>query len=113
LHEFQHALGSYTNGQILDLYEPNESGINKRQGRPIPAVFSTYDGLQHATDPVRDSVGYGVNWRSYHCALHAAGFPAVMDNYFRARNPPGPLACENDTITRQFLIDRVRAEVAR
>jgi hypothetical protein len=36
LHEFQHALGSYTNGQILDLYEPRESGINKRQGRPDP-----------------------------------------------------------------------------
>lgn len=113
LHEFQHALGSYTNGQILDLYEPSGSGINKRQGRPIPRVFSTYDGLQHATDPVRDSLGYGARWRSYHCELHAAGFPAVMDNYFMARRPPGPLACENDTITRQFLLDRLRAKVGR
>jgi hypothetical protein len=113
LHELQHALGSYTNGQILDLYEPRGSGINKRQGRPIPAVFSTYDGSPHATDLVRDGLGYGANWRSYHCELHAPGFPAVMDDYFRAPKPPGPLACENDTITRQFLLDRLRAKITR
>jgi hypothetical protein len=112
LHEFGHALSSYSNGQIVDLYVDSGPGINNRRGRPIPAQFADYNGTNLATDPVRDSLGYEFGWQSYHCALNDPGFPAVMDDYWRA--PGGvPEHCQHDQITRSFLLDRVRAKQGR
>jgi len=110
LHEFQHAASSYTNGQIVDLYIDSAPGLNCKRGRPIPGPFGTYGGSVYSADGVRDGLGYPGTWASYHCALHDAGRPAVMDNYFAG---VAPEQCQNDTITRQFLLDRLRAKIAR
>ena len=37
--------------------------------------------------------------------------PAVMDNYWLSSGPPE--VCKNDAITRQFLLDRLKAKIAR
>jgi hypothetical protein len=112
LHEFSHALSSYSNGSVIDLYIDNVSGVNNKRGRPIPAIFAAYNSTTLATDPGRGSLGYPSGWQSYHCELHVPTFPAVMDNYWLA--PGGvPERCEHDKITRQFLIDRVQAKMAR
>lgn len=113
LHEFQHAMGSYTNGQIADLYHPHGYALNKRQGRPIPVDFSTYEGTAYPSDPSRDGIGYSTGWTSYHCELHFPSAPALMDNYYLAPPPLSPLDCENDRITRAFLHDRLRAKINR
>lgn len=67
LHEFGHALSSYSNGLIADLYTGQGQGMNCKQGRPIPASFCSYDGTDFAADPSRDSLGYDAAWVSYHC----------------------------------------------
>jgi hypothetical protein len=111
LHEFQHAVSSYTNGSIIDLYVGNISpALNCKVGRPIPAVFGTYAGTTYNADPSRDGLGYDASWRSYHCELHDPAVPAVMDNYWRASPPE---LCENDRITRAFLADRIMAKLGR
>lgn len=110
LHEFEHAISSYTNGKIVDLYVDSAPGLNNRHGRPIPARFADYSGTSVNADPSRDSLGYPSSWRSYHCELIATGSPAVMDDYWKAAVPD---QCENDRITRQFVIDRIRAKVSR
>ena len=117
LHELQHALGSFTNGFIEDLYHPNLDPsvapvINKRRGRPIPANFAVYNGTTFRSDPSRDGLGYGT-WRSYHGELHFPSAPAVMDDYTAAPPSIGALGCENDRITRAFLQDRIRAKINR
>jgi hypothetical protein len=112
LHEFGHALSSYSNGQVVDLYVDSDPGVNNKRGRPIPAQFGGYDGINLAADTLRDGLGYEPAWQSYHCALNDARFPAVMDDYWRA--PGGvPERCEHDQITRRFLLDRVRAKQER
>jgi len=111
LHEFQHAISSYTNGSIVDLYVDSNPALNCKAGRPIPPVFATYDGMSLATDPARDGLGYPANWSSYHCGLFNPALPAIMDNYWLA--PTAPEQCENDLITRQFINDRLRAKVGR
>jgi len=111
LHEFGHALSSYTNGMVVDLYADSTAGLNNRRGRPIPEDFATYDGAVMATDPTRNSLSYPAGWQSYHCALIDPSNPAVMDDYWQA--PGGSNACQHDQITRQFLLDRVRAKSAR
>lgn len=113
LHECGHALGSYGNGQIVDLYlDGYDDGVNNLHGRPIPVYFSEYDGTVYMSDPDRDSLGYPPDWTSYHCALNDPRYPAVMDNYWEA--PGGdPLRCQHDQITRRFLLDRVRAKLER
>ncbi|PYS25025.1 MAG: hypothetical protein DMF72_02985 [Acidobacteria bacterium] len=112
VHEFGHALSSYSNGAVLDLYVDSKLGLNNKRGRPIPASFATYDGVVMASDPIRDSLGYPVTWQSYHCELITPAFPALMDNYWMA--PGGiPEHCQHDRITRQFLMDRVRAKISR
>ena len=113
LHEFQHALGSYSNGQIEDLYINSGMAVNKKQGRPIPDDFAVYDGVSYASDKVRDGLGYPTNSTAYHCELHFPSAPAVMDDYFRAPPGLGTLSCENDTLTRRFLQDRIRAKLRR
>jgi hypothetical protein len=111
LHEFGHALSSYSNGMVLDLYVDSPHGLNNRRGRPIPPQFDIYNSVSIATDSVRDSLSYPPAWQSYHCALIATSNPAVMDDYWHASG--GSLACQHDEITRQFLIDRLHAKISR
>jgi len=110
LHEFQHAISSYSNGSIVDLYVDSNPGVNCKRGRPIPPDFGDYDGTGFGSDPTRDGLGYEPGWLSYHCALINSGLPAVMDNYFRGSTPE---ACQNDEITRRFIIDRLNAKLSR
>ena len=110
LHEFQHAASSYTNGKITDLYVDSLAELNCKRGRPIPSAFRTYNGTTFASDAMRDGLGYPATWQSYHCALHDASRPAVMDNYHMGVSPE---QCQNDIITRQFILDRLRAKIAR
>ena len=112
LHEFGHALSSYSNGQIVDLYVDSGPGANNKRGRPIPLQFAVYDGTVFAADGTRDGLGYPPHWQSYHCALHDPVRPAVMDNYWLASDGV-PERCQHDEITRRFLLDRVRAKQAR
>ncbi len=115
VHEFGHALSSYTNGTITDLYLDSPEALNNRRGRPIPkapAPFRVYNGITIGIDRTRDGLGYPEDWQSYHAELNAPAFPAIMDNYWQA--PHGAsIACEHDTITRQFLLDRIRAKMSR
>ena len=112
LHAFGHALSSYSNGSVVDLYVDSGPGVNNKRGRPIPPVFAVYDGTDFATDAVRDGLGYPLHWQSYHCELHNPALPAIMDDYWRA--PGGvPNRCQHDRITRRFLLDRVRAKLGR
>jgi hypothetical protein len=111
LHELGHALSSYTNGMVVDLYVDSREGLNNRQGRPIPHDFATYNGEAIVADPSRDSLGYPVGWQSYHCSLLDPANPAVMDDYWKAKG--GPEACRHDAITRRFLADRLRAKISR
>lgn len=110
LHELGHALSSYSNGQIADLYVDNDAGVNKKRGRPIPRRFAEYNGVILAADGERDGLGYEPGWRSYHCALNNPRYPAIMDDYWRADVPE---RCEHDQITRRFLLDRIRAKQGR
>jgi hypothetical protein len=110
LHEFQHALSSYSNGSIIDLYVDSSPGVNCKRGRPIPPNFANYNGTLFSSDPVRDGLGYGLGWLSYHCALIDPGLPAVMDNYFLGSTRD---ACQNDEITRRFILDRLNAKLNR
>jgi hypothetical protein len=113
LHEFGHALSSYSNGMIVDLYVDDGPGVNSKRSRPIPPTFATYNGAGYATDAARDSLGYPPLWQSYHCALIDAGYPAVMDNYWRGGGGATPDSCQHDQITRQFLKDRLLAKIGR
>lgn len=110
IHEFGHAISSYQNGRILDLYADSQPGINNKRGRPIPSSFSNYYGAVVASDPTRDHIGYPAGWQSYHCELSDLANPAIMDNYWKAGVPA---ACQHDRITRQFIIDRVVTKINR
>jgi hypothetical protein len=112
LHEFGHALSSYSNGQIVDLYVDSDAGVNNKRGRPIPVQFGVYDTVGLAADTGRDGLGYPRGWQSDHCELHDARFPAVMDDYWRASGGV-PERCQHDRVTRRFLLDRVRAKQGR
>jgi hypothetical protein len=112
LHEFGHALSSYSNGQVVDLYVDGEPGVNNKRGRPIPAHFAVYNGTNLAADSMRDGLGYPAQWQSYHCALNDPRFPAVMDDYWSAAGGI-PERCQHDQITRRFLLDRIRAKQGR
>lgn len=113
LHEFGHALSSYSNGSIVDLYVDDGTGVNNKIGRPIPPDFTTYNGIVVPSDPTRDSLGYPATWRSYHAALDDPAYPAIMDNYWLAGGGTTPEACQHDQITRQFLRDRLLAKISR
>lgn len=109
-HEFCHAISSYQNGRIVDLYANSSTGINNKHGRPIPATFGSLNATSHQSDQSRDHIGYPAGWQSYHCALHDLSRPALMDNYHQTAVP---LACPNDTITRQFITDRLVVKSTR
>ena len=111
LHEFGHAISSYSNGKILDLYVDSPVGFNNLLGRPIPATFCNYNGANFSTDPLRDGLGYPANWQSYHCALVDPTCPAVMDNYWLSQK--GSNACLHDSVTKAFIRDRVVAKIGR
>jgi len=111
LHEFGHAASSWTNGSVVDLYVDNNPGLNNKQGRPIPAAFGVMDSVPYPSDPARDGLGYPAGWTSYHAQLNNPAFPAVMDNFWQASTQPED--CEHDRITRQFLLDRIGAIMAR
>jgi hypothetical protein len=110
LHEFGHALSSYENGGLVDLYVDSAPQVNCKVGRPIPAQFAIYNGVALHSDPVRDSLGYEPGWESFHCELLNPQAPAVMDSFDRA---PVPESCEHDAITRRFLLDRIRTKIGR
>lgn len=112
LHEFGHALSSYTNGKITDLYVDSDVAVNNKRNRPIPASFGMYNRSGLNSDTVRDGLGYPANWQSYHCELIDPDMPAVMDNYWANTNGK-PEECQHDGITRQFLLDRLRAKTSR
>jgi len=112
LHEFGHAISSYSNGMILDLYVESPVGLNNRLGRPIPPTFCSYQGTAFASDPNRDGLGYLPDLaQSYHCALVDPTCPAVMDNYYRSTK--GAEACQHDRVTGQFIRDRMAAKISR
>lgn len=112
LHEFGHALSSYSNGAVTDLYIDSQPALNNKRGRPIPADFANYNGTVYNSDMNRDGIGYPAAWQSFHCELLNAAVPAVMDDYWLA--PSGvPEECQHDAITRQFLLDRLRAKTSR
>ncbi len=110
LHELQHAISSYSNGSIVDLYVDSPPGVNCKRGRPIPPDFANYNGAVLASDPIRDGLGYDPGWSSYHCGLIDPSLPAVMDNYFLGSTPD---AGQNDEITRRFILDRLNAKLSR
>lgn len=112
LHEFGHALSSYENGSVVDLYVDSGPGFNNKRGRPIPVNFAAYDGVTYRSDQTRDGLGYPAGWQSYHCELTAPAYPAVMDNFWQAPGGP-PERCMHDRITRQFLRDRLLAKFGR
>jgi hypothetical protein len=112
LHEFQHAISSYTNGSVVDLYVDSSPGLNCKNGRPIPSNFGSYRGISYLADSTRNSLGYPAGWSSYHCELINPSFPAVMDDYYSA-STGNPLDCQNDQITRVFVLDRIKAKLAR
>jgi hypothetical protein len=110
LHEFGHAASSYTNGMVVDLYVDSAPALNCRSGRPIPVAFGTYDATSFTSDTTRDSLTYPLGWQSYHCELIDPAFPAVMDDYKAASSP---VSCQEDAITRLFLLERVRSKTRR
>jgi hypothetical protein len=111
IHEFGHAISSYTNGMIVDLYVDSNPGFNNKKGRPIPSNFCMYQGTSYSTDSLRDGIGYPSGWTSYHCGLIDPTTPAVMDNYWLSAT--GSVVCQHDQVTRQFVLDRVRAKTSR
>jgi hypothetical protein len=112
LHEFGHALSSYTNGSVVDLYVDSSAGLNNKRARPIPTTFATYSGMTLPADTARDGLGYPAGWQSYHCELIDPTAPAIMDNYWQA--PSGiPEHCLHDRITRQFLRERLLVKICR
>jgi hypothetical protein len=117
-HEFGHASSSYSDGYLSDIYvdlhdeDVHKPVINKRWGRPIPDQFCTYDDSSYRSDQKRDGLGYPAAWKSYHCELSDPELPAIMDNYTAAADERAD-ECQHDRITRQFLLDRIRAKCAR
>jgi hypothetical protein len=111
-HEFQHAISSYSNGMIVDLYVDSPPAINNKRGRPIPEAFATQNSVGLKSDPNRGSLTYPPTWSSYHCEIHDPGNPAIMDNYYLA---PGGVSevCQNDKVTRTFIVDRILAKMGR
>jgi hypothetical protein len=111
LHEFGHAISSYSNGKILDLYVDSPTALNNKVGRPIPPLFCNYQGASFSTDSLRDGLGYPPSWQSYHCELADRSCPAVMDDYWKSTK--GSVACLHDIVTKAFIKDRVAAKISR
>lgn len=122
LHEFGHAASDDHNGFVGDLWDPVSNDlfhINKKWGRPIPAIFASYELNTYASDPNRNSLGYEFTWTLYHPQLIDSTFPNIMDNFGLAPNsqdpldPPGPQMCRFDKLTYAWLTDRIKAKLLR
>jgi hypothetical protein len=109
-HEFGHAFSSYSNGFVTDLYVDGGPEFNRKTGRPIPAVFATYQGVAYPSDQTRDGLGYPEDWISYHPGLADPAQPALMDNFFFS---DGYVSSRHDRITKRYMLDRVEAKVTR
>jgi hypothetical protein len=120
LHEFSHAMGSINQGIIVDLYRDNPpplSAVNKRrrarQADPIPNLFYRLNGTSsHTSSMSRGWTQYPPNWLGFHCQLNQPAYPALMDDYTAAAAGASHL-CEHDTITRNFLLDRLAVKIGR
>jgi hypothetical protein len=113
LHEFGHAASSFTDGFVTDQYVDSPPNFNVKKGRPIPALFGSLDATNYNADSDRDGLGYPAEWTSFHPALTDPAVPSLMDNYWMAAAPHVPESCVFDTITRQFLRDRLMAKLSR
>lgn len=116
-HEFGHALSSYQNGMIVDLYVDSNPGVNCKRKRPIPAKFGTYTAVAHASDMTRGHLTYPAGWQSFHCERNGSApgsdLPAIMDDYYHVPAGFEPVQCQHDRITLSFLKDRLAAKIAR
>ena len=117
-HEFGHALSSYQNGMIVDLYIDGNAAVNNKRRRPIPPHFTTYRAAAIISDATRGHLGYPVTWQSYHGERNGAApagldLPAIMDNYYMVPGGCHPEQCEHDVVTRNFLKDRLVAKINR
>lgn len=112
LHEFYHAMGSFHNGQIGDLYIDGEARVNCKRvlEPPFPPVFGEYAGTHYASDLRRETLGYPTGWKSYQCEKHDPVRTSLMDKY---RSDPDPNTAQADKITRAFVQDRLRAKLNR
>jgi hypothetical protein len=111
-HEFHHAISSYSNGLIQDLYIDSPPAVNVKCGRPIPSSFGDYESVIFGSDSTRMPLLYPTTWNSYHCERHDGQYPALMDDYWKASGGISEV-CQNDKITRKFVLDRVRAKISR
>lgn len=110
LHEFQHAISS-DGALIVDLYIDSAApALNNKQQRPIPSDFATYNGTVFRSDHLRHPIGYDPAWTSYHCEPISSMELTLMDDYPRM---PAPEQCQNDRITRQFVLERLRVKMNR
>jgi hypothetical protein len=50
LHEFSHAVSSYTNWAVVDLYVDSQAALNNKRGRPIPEQFANYSSVLTRSD---------------------------------------------------------------
>lgn len=112
LHEFCHAISSWENGKIVDLYGNLAPACNSKLGQiPNPPHFANYNNIVFLPDtarlPNRSTVqGF------FCCELTGAKYPALMDNFWL--EPSGVYEhCEHDKITREFLRDRILAKINR
>ncbi len=117
-HEFGHALSSYQNGMVVDLYIDGNSAVNNKRRRPIPPQFATYSAAAMISDTTRGHLGYPLTWQSYHCERNGAApvgldLPAIMDNYYMVPGGCHSEQCEHDVVTRKFLKDRLVAKINR
>ena len=113
LHEFSHAASSSPNGYISDLYNDNDNDLNtliinrkidNRYRINIPADFGVYNDFSYKSDLYRDEEAMN----TIHAERLNTNFPALMDNYNRF-----PEQSQHDKLTRQFLLDRIRAKTSR
>jgi hypothetical protein len=117
-HEFGHALSSYQNGMVVDLYIDGNAAVNNKRRRPIPPNFTTYSAAPIVSDMTRGHLGYPVTWQSYHgerngVAPAGLDLPAIMDNYYMVPGGCHAEQCEHDVVTRKFLKDRLVAKINR
>lgn len=112
IHELGHALSEDNNGRVRDQYQDltyTELTINKKwraaSTDPIPLTFADYDGVVYDSDQTRDSLGYPVDWITYHCELKDPAAPNLMDSYTSVS--------QFDLLTYAWYQDRVRVILNR
>lgn len=106
-HELMHAIGSFQNLKVSDLYTNTQAqgSINQRIGAPRPPIFANYQNNAFNSDPV-----FPLDKTAYHCERVNLR-RSIMDNYFDSKD--GGLDCANDRITRQFFTDRILCKLSR